>query len=451
MDIRHTAFWRDIEGLFQEQSWPGGGCEADSANHSRLCSYAQFLDRLGNSLRRARRNKEYVLLILLQFAQTQHERWSGADDAVDPGELLVCRLSSCIRANDSVCELEQGRFAMLLEDVREPSAAPMVIEKLNATLLGHPRAERRPAHVQPHLGVSLFPAADLPPGQIWLHAEAALEQAMALGPGCYSISPAVTGQTAMERFELGTDLYKGYRNDEFEVVYQPIVGFTGKCVQALEVLLRWQHPERGCLSPRVFLPLLEESGLIVPVGERLLNRACRMASRLMDEGAASFRVCVNISARQLVDRGFLLTVLDALYDTGLAPHALQLEFSETVLTGESQLLGRLLPELRSTGVRVAVDHFGTGSAPLTELLSLPLNLIKLDPSLVNGLPDDAVSQAIVSGTVALAASAGMAVAAVGVEQPLQAEVLEKLGCCEVQGRHYAYPVPAARLGTTMNP
>jgi EAL domain-containing protein (putative c-di-GMP-specific phosphodiesterase class I) len=171
----------------------------------------------------------------------------------------------------------------------------------------------------------------------------------------------------------------------------------------------------------------------------------------MDEGAASFRVCVNISARQLVDRGFLLTVLDALYDTGLAPQALQLEFSETVLTGESQLLGRLLPELRSTGVRLAVDRFGTGKAPLAELLSLPLNLIKLDPSLVNGLPDDAVSQAIVSGTVALARSAGMAVAAVGVEQPLQAEVLEKLGCCEVQGRHYAYPVPAAELGTVMNP
>jgi EAL domain-containing protein (putative c-di-GMP-specific phosphodiesterase class I)/GGDEF domain-containing protein len=451
MDIRHTAFWRDIEGIFQEQSWSGRGWEADNANHSRLCSYAQFMDRLGNSLRRARRNNEYVLLILLQFAQAQHGRCSGGVDAVDPGELLVCRLSSCIRASDSLCELGQGRFAMLLEDVREPSAAPMVIEKLNATLLGHPRAERRPGQAQPHLGVSLFPAADLPPGQIWLHAEAALEQAMAMGPGCYSISPAVTGQTAMERFELSTDLYKGYRNDEFEVVYQPIVGFSGKRVQALEALLRWQHPQRGCLSPRVFLPLLEESGLIVPVGERLLNQACRMASRLRDEGGASFRVCVNISARQLVDRGFLLTVLDALYDTGLAPQALQLEFSETVLTNESQLLGRLLPELKSTGVRLAVDQFGTSKAPLAELLSLPLNLIKLDRSLVKGLLDDAVSQAIISGTVALAGSAGMAVAAVGVEQQLQGEVLEKLGCCEGQGRHYAYPVPAAEVGTTMNP
>jgi len=451
MDIRHTAFWQDIEALFQEPGWLGTGCEADSANHSRLCSYAQFVDRLGHALRRARRNREYVLLILLQFGQAQGERSSGGVDAVDPGELLVCRMSSCIRANDSVCELGQGRFAMLLEDVREPSAAPMVIEKLNATLLGHPWAERRHGHVQPHLGVSLFPAADLPPGQIWLHAEAALEQATALGPGCYSISPAVTGQTAMERFELSTDLYKGYRNDEFDVVYQPVVGIAGKRVRALEVLLRWQHPARGCLSPRVFLPLLEESGLIVPVGERLLNRACRLAGRLMDEGAAAFRVCVNISARQLVDRGFLLMVLDALYDTGLAPQALQLEFPETALTNESQLLGRLLPELKSTGVRLAVDQFGTGKVPLAELLGLPLNLIKLDPSLVNGLLDDAVSQAIVSGTVALAGSAGMAVAAVGVEQPLQAEVLEKLGCCEVQGRHYAYPVPAAELGTTMNP
>ena len=446
MDIRHTAFWQSIQGIFPENE--GRERQTGGCSRGRLCSQAQFLDRLETSARRARRNKEYVLLALLQFAQDRE--WLGENTGVEPVELLICRVSSCIRASDSLCDLGGARFALLLDDVREPSAVPMVIEKLNATLTGTSRTDCRTRRPNLNLGASLFPAGDMPVSDIWLHTEAALEQAIAAGPGGYSISPMVTGRTAMERFELSRDLYKAYRNNELETVYQPIVDYADKRVHAFEVLLRWRHPVRGCLYPETFLPLLEESGLIVPVGEWLLNQACGMARKLLDDGHAALRVCVNVSSRQLADRGFLLTVLDALYDAGLDPHVLQLEFSERVLAKDAELVRQIMPELKNAGVRLAIDHFGASEAPLAELVRLPINLIKLDRSLVTRLVDDAVSQAIASGTMALARATGMAVAAVGVEQHVQASILKDLGCCEVQGWYYSHPVPGGEISALLD-
>jgi EAL domain-containing protein (putative c-di-GMP-specific phosphodiesterase class I) len=445
MDIRHTEFWQSIQSIFpkidtDERQAPGCG-------NGRLCSRVQFLDRLDTSARRARRNKEYVVLILVQFVTGEE---CLGDSAAESAELLICRVSSCIRASDSLCDLGGARFAILMDDVREPSAVPMVIEKLNATLTGAFRAASRVRWPRPNLGASLFRAGDMPVSQLWLQTEAALERAIAAGPGGYSISPLVTGRTAMERFELSRDLYKAYRNNEFETVYQPIFDNADKCVHAFEVLLRWRHPVRGCLYPDSFLSLLEESGLIVPVGEWLLHQACGMAKKLLEGGHGAIRVCVNVSSRQLEDRGFLLAVLDALYDTGLEPHRLQLEFSERLLSRDTGLLQLMLPELKNAGVKLAIDHFGAGAAPLAELVRLPINLIKLDRSLVTGVADDAVSQTIAAGTLAVAKATGMLVAAVGVEQQLQASILEKMGCCEAQGRYYSHPVPVGEVSALLH-
>jgi EAL domain-containing protein (putative c-di-GMP-specific phosphodiesterase class I)/GGDEF domain-containing protein len=446
MDIRHTAFWQSIQSIFPkidtDERQPAG------YGNRRLCSRVQFLDRLETSSRRARRNKAYVVLILAQFVPDGE--CLGDNAGGEPAELLICRLSSCIRASDSLCDLGGARFAILLDDVREPSAVPMVIEKLYATLTAASRAASRVRWPRPNLGASLFPVGDMPVSHIWRQTEAALEQAIAAGPGGYNISPMVTGRTAMERFELSRDLYKAYRNNEFETVYQPIVDNADKRVHAFEVLLRWRHPVRGCLYPDSFLSLLEESGLIVPVGEWLLHQACGMARKLLDDGHTTLRVCVNVSSRQLADRGFLLAVLDALYDAGLDAHRLQLEFSERVLTRDTDLLQLILPELKNAGIKLAIDHFGAGKAPLSELVRLPINLIKLDRSLVTRVADDAVSQTIAAGTLAVAKATGMLVAAVGVEQQLQASILEKLGCCEVQGRYYSQPVPGGEVSALLH-
>lgn len=248
----------------------------------------------------------------------------------------------------------------------------------------------------------------------------------------------------MERFELSKDLYRAHRNNEFEVAYQPVVDLADQRIHAVEVFLRWQHPVRGTLAPALFLPMLEDTGLIVPVGEQVLARTCQFLAD-MPEGCENFRACINISSRQLEDSGFVLSVLDALYDADLEPTCLQLEFNEDVMVRHTRLLQRILPELHTLGVQLALDHFGTGDAPLSELARLPIDLIKLDRSLVEHIVDDTVSQAIATGTLALASAAGMQVSAVGVEQRLQTSMLERLGCCEAQGGYYSPPLSDAEL------
>jgi EAL domain-containing protein (putative c-di-GMP-specific phosphodiesterase class I)/GGDEF domain-containing protein len=441
MDFRQTAFWQGIQEIFPQQ--PAAVNMAQEAEKgSRLCSCVQFMDRLDTAARRARRNRKYAVLMLLQF--TQETNRLGENGNGETGELLVYRVSSCLRASDSVCCVGGARFAILLEDLRETSALPMIIEKLNSTLAGRFRTKHAMfPRCRHNLGASVFPVEGMPPGQVWLDTEAALEQAMADGPGRYLISPMVTGQTAMD--DLSRELYKAYRNDEFEVVYQPVVDLDDRRILAVEGLMRWRHPVRGCLYPETFLPLLEESGLIVPVGEKLLSLLCKTGRTLISPRHASIRICINVSFRQLADRGFLLSVFDALYETRLPPQSLQLEFRESALTRDTGLAQRILPELNNAGVKLAVDSFGTGDTPLAELVRLPISLIKLDHALVSRLPDDMMVQTLVSGVGALARATGKALAAVGVEQPGQGRVLRKLMCREAQGSYYFRPLPGSEL------
>ncbi len=447
MDIRQADFWPDIEGIFPREAQETLPV-TDTGRGSRLCRYYQFVDRLETAARRARRTRRYALLVMLQFAAEK-----GRQDDSRSGswhELLLCRVSSCLRSSDSLCDLGGARFAILLDDISESSAVPMIIEKLNATLKGPAGTAGKVGWFDAYLGASLFPVDGIPVSQVWLDTEASLAEAVAAGSGDYSISPMVTGQAAMERFELSKDLYRAYRNDEFEISYQPAIDFSENRLCAFEGLLRWRHPERGCLSPGTFLPLLEESGLIVPVGEKLLKQACQVASGLSNERSEPLRMCINVSARQLSDGGFLLSVFDALYEARLEPSLLQLEFPEPVLSQDRSTLQRILPELKNAGVRLAVDRFGTGDASLSELVCLPVNLIKLDQALVSRLVEDPVSQAIVSGTLALARAADMTVAAVGVEQQMQAKILQKMGCREAQGRYYFSPLPVSEIRAALS-
>lgn len=432
MNIRDTEFWREIEQLFANV----GRAQADPARPGVgqcLCVPEQLLSRLRVSRHRAERNNSYVLLVLIQPAQLGRE-----------GVVQINRLGACLRASDSLCELHTGQLALLMDDVRDTAVIPLIVERLIATFAGVTASRREPRYKKPYVGVAVFPVDGLSDEAILASGQAALAKALEMEPGAYSLSPMVTGRAAMERFELSKDLYKAHRNNEFKIVYQPIVDLIDERIQAVEVFLRWQHPVHGSLAPELFLPMLEETGLIVPVGEQVLARACRFLAG-MPESHEGFRVCINISSRQLEDSGFLLSVLDALYDADLEPARLQLEFQESIMASRSRLVQRILPELHNVGVLLALDHFGTGDAPLAELARLPLDLIKLDRSLVEHIVDDTVSRAIATGTLALASAAGMQVAAVGVEQRLQTNVLECLGCREAQGRYYSHPLSGAKL------
>lgn len=431
MNIRDAEFWGDLEQLFSKtcRSKP----EAVRVGAGRcLCKSEQLLSRLRVSRYRAERNNTYSLLVLIQPVKA------------DEQAVQVNRLCACFRGSDSLCELETGQLVLLMDDVRDTANIPLILERLLAMYPGVKTGGHRAHYSRPFVGATVFPVDGLSDEEIFASSEAALARAEEMGPGAYSLSPVSAGRVAMERFELNKDLYKAHRNNEFGVFFQPVINLKSQRVHAVEALLRWQHPVHGSLAPELFLPMLEESGLIVPVGERVLAEACQLLAGLPENGK-EFRACMNISARQLEDSGFLLSVLDALYDADLAPASLQLEFHESILVSKTRLAKRILPELHSVGVKLALDHFGTGDAPLGEIARLPIDLIKLDRSLVESIVGDSVSRAIASSALALASVADMQVAAVGVEQIQQTSLLQQLGFGEAQGHYFYQPLSSAEL------
>ncbi len=444
MEFRESAFWQEIESIFTQPP-PEDSALNVLRRGGRLCSLAQLRDRLDTAMRRAARNQTYAVFVLLQFTPQQYS--AGENGEEETGGFLLHRLASCIRCVDSLSSLGEGRFALLLEDVKESSAVPVMMEKLNSTLAGCFRPEHATmASLLPTMAASLLPGDSRAVARVWLATEAALEQTLLDSRGSYRILPERIGRAAMQRLELSRDLHRAYRNDEFVLHYQPVVGLDDGRVRAVEGLMRWRHPQRGCLPPAMFLSLLEESGLIVPVGEQLLVQACASARRLIDSGQAGLRSCINISFRQLADPGFMLSVLDALYESSLAPGCLQLEFAESVLLRDSALTRRVLSELSKLGINLAVDRFGSGGLPLAELVRLPIGLIKLDPALVRRLPEDAMARGLTAGTAALAGQTGKRLAAVGVEQAAERQLLQTLACSEAQGSYYVEPLAEFGLG-----
>jgi len=406
-----------------------------------------FWDRLQQALRRAERTRQSVLLVLLEVGEDEGGSTEVPAEAV---QQLVCdRIRGCLRASDTLCQVGPRRIAIMLEDIRDTSSVPLVVEKIHATLVSPFRFSGRIFSVRSHTGAGLFPIDAGDSEQLWRQTRLTLERAIKTQNGAAWFSPIYTEHNAMERYELSRELVEAYRNKEFVLVFQEIWDAQQKRVTAIEALLRWQHPRRGLLSAGEFLDLLEDSGLIVPVGERVLNEACQFASSLASQGYAPVRVCVNVSERQLTDPGFVLSVLDVLYDTGIKPERLQLDVPEEVLATESPAARRALTEIGSAGVRIAVDQFGVGGSSLSELMRYPVTLVKVDRSLIQGIIDDPVAQAITSGLFAFARGRGLGIAAVGVEESIQAKVLTKMGCDELQGSYFSPALGAKDLVTRL--
>ncbi len=437
MNIREASFWKDLEPIFQG----GKGCSGDRlpySDGSKYCDYRVLIDRCEHSLRRAARSGRGVMLLMIQFRKM--EKRLGENEAED----LACqRVCSCLRSSDSVCRLDDGRIAILMDDIAEPGMAALVIEKLHTAVAPALRIGDTRVELGLCVGVAFSPLDRGNAQQLWRSARLRLRQAFEDSKDGVGFPHVVAGHAAMERYKVIRELHHAYRNDEFTIVYQPVFGMDDYTLVGVEALLRWQHVQRGELQPSTFLDYLEDSGLIVPVGEKVLHEACQFVRKMQDAGHTRLRVCVNVSGRQVEDGGFILALLDAVYDAGITPGSLQLELSEQVLGGHVDTLSRLLPEICHAGVSVAVDHFGVTELALADLVRLPVSLIKVDRSLVDGVANDAVAQAIVSGAAAFARGAGIDVAAVGVEAERQLGVLDGMGCKEVQGSWLSPPKPAA--------
>ena len=291
------------------------------------------------------------------------------------------------------------------------------------------------------VGIAIAPADGDKPDLLMKNADLALDRAKADGGGVYRFFETEMDARMQKRRLLELDLRKAIPNDEFELFYQPIVNVKSGQITSCEALIRWHHPERGLVPPLEFIPIAEETGLIVPLGEWVLRQACMEAARWPEQVG----VAVNLSPAQFKSRNLVQAVTGALADSGLPAVRLELEITELVLLEESEGAFAILHQLRDLGIRIAMDDFGTGYSSLGYLCSFPFDKIKIDQSFIRNLATKEDSIAIVRAVVGLGSSLGITTTAEGVETKQQLEQITAEGCDEVQGFLFSPPRPAAEI------
>jgi predicted signal transduction protein with EAL and GGDEF domain len=300
------------------------------------------------------------------------------------------------------------------------------------------------------VGIAVAPNDGMNPDQLLRNADMALYRAKADGRGMYRFFEPEMDARMQARRTLELDLRKAIANGEFELFYQPLVNVGTGYVSGFEALIRWRHPQRGLLQPADFIPLAEETGLIVPLGEWVLRQACAEASTWPPD----VKVAVNLSPVQFKSKNLVAAVMAALAASGLSPSRLELEITESVLLHESDDTLAMLHQLRDLGLRISMDDFGTGYCSLSYLRKFPFDKIKIDQSFIRDMSDRDDCLAIVRAVTAMGAGLGIVTTAEGVETSEQLERLRSEGCMEVQGYFFSPPRPAAEvrgLLTSLNP
>ena len=359
------------------------------------------------------------------------------------------RVRTCLRVADTAARLGGDEFAVLLEDLSQPADAVVVAERILQALDEPFQVEGQPLFANASIGIAFGSCGELGAGELLRHADIAMYRAKVAGKARYVVFEAAMQEAIRARAELEVDLRQAIQRQELSVHYQPIVHLGSRSICAVEALARWDHPLRGTLSPADFIPVAEQSGLIIPLGRWVLERACRQAVQWQDlfRFDPPLTVSVNLSARQLHQPGVVADVAAALRRSGLDPSRLVLEITESVLMQDSDDTVSRLWELKKSGVRLAIDDFGTGYSSLGYLRRLPVDILKIDKTFVDGLgrPDEGpLGEAVVN----LGNTLGLTTVAEGVEGDEQLERLEALGCSLAQGYLFSPPVPpeaAARL------
>jgi diguanylate cyclase (GGDEF)-like protein/PAS domain S-box-containing protein len=400
-----------------------------------------LLIRLAQLLPDARRHQWSVAIMFLDL-----DRFKVINDTLGHqvgDELLrevACRLSAVVRETDFVARLGGDEFVVILPGVNMPADAAIVASKIIASLSTPVQVDGNDLHTSPSIGISIFPA-DGPDGDTILkHADTAMYHAKAAGRNNYQFYAPEMNKAALERLDIERKLRHAIDRNELALCFQPQFKAQSRKPTGVEALLRWHHPVDGMISPDRFIPVAEETGLIVPIGEWVLVTACREMRRWIDAGLEPVRIAVNVSARQLRRRDFCETVAGVLAETALPADLLELEITESSVMENPEEAIDILQRIGSMGVSLAIDDFGTGYSSLAYLKLFPIDHLKIDRSFVRDIEHDLNDRAIAFGTIALAHSLGLNVIAEGVETEDQLELLRANGCDEVQGYLFSKPL-----------
>jgi diguanylate cyclase (GGDEF)-like protein/PAS domain S-box-containing protein len=410
-----------------------------------LPNRALLAERLDRALLAARRDGRRLALMFLDL-----DRFKTINDSLGhaTGDHLLRevaqRLCRVVRASDTVARLGGDEFVVLVPGVHAAEECTLVGDKIIEALAEPVSFEGRSLHISTSIGICLYPDDGTDVDSLMRKADAAMYQAKAAGRNNYQFYSGRL-DAAERHFELETELRGALARDEFALVFQPIVSVADRAPQALEVLLRWRHPQRGLVAPDEFIPILEENGAIVAVGEWVTRRACVQAVAWQRAGQRPLPLAINLSARQFMHRGLVDSVRAIVEETGIDPGLLEFEITETALMQHGGQTLETLGQLSRMGICLSIDDFGTGYSSLAYLKRFPVRKIKIDRAFVRELETSSEDQAIVAAIMALAGSLQMAVVAEGVETEGQLALLQGCGCQYAQGYLFARPAGDAEV------
>ncbi|WP_456154088.1 sensor domain-containing protein [Pseudomonas machongensis] len=406
-----------------------------------------FQDRLHTALQQAERHKSWVVLMFLDL-----DRFKPINDSLGhaAGDRMLKdmaeRLLACVDEDDTVARMGGDEFTLLLQSrtSREMALnrAIHVAENILASLVRPFVLESREFFVTASIGIALSPQDGNELSQLMKNADTAMYHAKERGKNNFQFYQADMNASALERLELESDLRHALEQNEFILYYQPQFSGDGKRLTGAEALLRWRHPRRGLVPPGDFIPVIEELGLVVDVGDWVLREASRQLKAWHKAKVRVPKVSVNISARQFSDGQLGKRIANILEETGLPPACLELELTESILMREVNEAMQILDSLKNLGLSIAVDDFGTGYSSLNYLKQFPIDVLKIDRTFVDGLPEGEQDAQIARAIIAMAHSLNLAVIAEGVETHEQLEFLREHGCDEVQGYLFGRPMPA---------
>ncbi|HEY7629630.1 MAG TPA: EAL domain-containing protein [Thermoleophilaceae bacterium] len=414
-----------------------------------LPNRALFRDRLQHALARARRNSTTVAVLFLDVDNFKVVNDSLGHEAGD--ELLTAlapRLADAVRSGDTVARFGGDEFVLLCEDVVDEQEALEIAQRVKQCF-AEPLTIAGGEHVvSASIGVAMPSEGHDDPEALVRDADAAMYQAKERGRARYEVFDADMRASAVKRLQVEADLRRALDRDEMHLVYQPVIEVDSGRIVGVEALLRWQHPKHGLVPPLDFIPVAEESGLIVELGDWVLREAMRKAAHwrhIARPGENPIVVSVNLSARQVSERDLAASVAQALRDTGVEAPQIALEMTETVLVEDTQMAAETLHALEDIGVKLVLDDFGTGYSSLGYVKRFPLSFLKIDRSFVAELGRNGRDAAIVSAIAEMARALGARVVAEGVETEQQLEGIRKLGCELAQGYLFSRPLPAEEI------
>jgi diguanylate cyclase (GGDEF)-like protein len=405
-----------------------------------------FNERLDFATERARRFGNYVALLLLDLDNFKTVNDTLGHQAGDTLLMNVAqRLLQKLRNSDTICRLGGDEFAIILENIADAHQAATLGQAVVENLAQPFEIQGKKIFVTASCGIGIYPEHAVTAKDLVRTADTAMYHAKDAGKNLSALFRAEMTEKADRRINIEGSLRVALEGNELELYYQPKVDFAGQVMTGVEALLRWRHPVHGYIGPAEFIPVAEDSGLIVPLGAWVLRNACRQAAAWDAEGRKPISISVNISAVQLKDPKFVGVVAEAIESSGFPAQRLELELTESMLMENVEVSLGVLRRLRLLGVQLSIDDFGTGYSSMSYLKRFPITSLKIDQSFVGDLPGDRENAAITEAIIALARALHLKTVAEGVETHAQARLLADLGCDYLQGYLFSKPLPEAEF------